>query len=370
MAFLPLTCETPVPSDLAIAKKQVPKDIQQLAREIHLHNNELELYGTKKAKVKLNVLERLSNADSGKYVVVSGITPTPLGEGKSTTTIGLCQALGAHLHKNVIGCLRQPSQGPTFGKLTVRKSRIPSIRRVFRLMTGIKGGAAGGGYSQVIPMEEFNLHLTGDIHAITAANNLLAAQIDARMFHESTQTDQALFSRLVPMIDGRRVFSPIQQRRLAKLQIDKTDPATLTTEEIRAFARLDIDPATITWQRVVDTNGRANLSCRETGVIVVQCLDRFLRKITIGQAATEKNFTRETNFDITVASEIMAVLALTTSLADLRERLGRMVVASNRNAVPVTADDLGVAGALAVLMRDASRSLVDERPYSASDALA
>ncbi len=158
-----------------------------------------------------------------------------LGEGKSTTTIGLCQALGAHLKKNVIGCLRQPSQGPTFG---------------------IKGGAAGGGYSQVIPMEEFNLHLTGDIHAITAANNLLAAQIDARMFHENTQNDQALFNRLVPTINDKRTFSPIQQKRLNKLKINKTDPMTLTEEEIGAFARLNIDPTTITWQRVVDTNGK------------------------------------------------------------------------------------------------------------------
>ncbi|CAF5185401.1 unnamed protein product, partial [Rotaria magnacalcarata] len=312
--YLPLTLESPVPSDLDIAKKQTPKDIKQLATEIHLHNNELELYGTKKAKIKLNVLERLKDAPNGKYVVVSGITPTPFGEGKSTTAIGLCQALGAHLKKNVIGCLRQPSQGPTFG---------------------IKGGAAGGGYSQVIPMEEFNLHLTGDIHAITAANNLLAAQIDARMFHENTQTDQALYNRLVATVNGKRTFSAIQQRRLNKLNINKTDPEALTEDEIRNFVRLNIDPTTITWQRVVDTN------------------DRFLRKITIGQGATEKNFTRETNFDITVASEIMAVLALTTSLGDLRERLGRMVVASSREGVPITADDLGVTGALAVLMRDA-----------------
>ena len=117
MTYLPLTLETSVPSDLEIVKKQIPKDIKQLASEIHLHNNELELYGTKKAKIKLNVLDRLKTAPNGKYVVVSGITPTPLGEGKSTTTIGLCQALGAHLKKNVIGCLRQPSQGPTFGKI-------------------------------------------------------------------------------------------------------------------------------------------------------------------------------------------------------------------------------------------------------------
>lgn len=338
MSYLPLKLENPVPSDLEIAKKQIPKDIKQLADEIHVQNNELELYGTKKAKIKLNVLERLKDAPNGKYVVVSGITPTPLGEGKSTTTIGLCQALGAHLKKNVIGCLRQPSQGPTFG---------------------IKGGAAGGGYAQVIPMEEFNLHLTGDIHAITAANNLLAAQIDARMFHEHTQTDEALFNRLVPSVNGTRTFSAIQQKRLKKLNIDKTDPTTLTSEEIRAFSRLDIDPATITWQRVVDTNGRNRfIFIEKTFFLFLFNLDRFLRKITIGQAATEKNFTRETNFDITVASEIMAVLALTTSLADLRERLGRMVIGSSRAGVPITADDLGVGGALAVLMRDASQLIL------------
>lgn len=126
----------------------------------------------------------------------------------------------------------------------------------FFFQLGIKGGAAGGGYSQVIPMEEFNLHLTGDIHAITAANNLLAAQIDARMFHENTQNDQALFNRLVPAVGGKRTFSAIQLKRLKKLNIDKTDPSTLTEDEMRAFARLNIDPSTITWQRVVDTNGK------------------------------------------------------------------------------------------------------------------
>ncbi|KAF0286775.1 C-1-tetrahydrofolate synthase, cytoplasmic [Amphibalanus amphitrite] len=183
-------------------------------------------------------------------------------------------------------------------------------------------GAAGGGYSQVIPMEEFNLHLTGDIHAITAANNLLAAQLEARMFHEATQTDAALYGRLVPAKDGKRTFSPIQLARLAKLGIEKTDPDTLTEEEIRRFVRLDIDPDTITWQRVIDTN------------------DRFLRKITVGQSPTEKGHTRSCQFDITVASEVMAVLALTTSLRDMRERLGRCVVASDRAGQPVTADDL------------------------------
>uniref|UniRef100_G3TKZ3 C-1-tetrahydrofolate synthase, cytoplasmic n=1 Tax=Loxodonta africana TaxID=9785 RepID=G3TKZ3_LOXAF len=310
-----LNLKTPVPSDIDISRAYKPKPIGNLAREIGLLSEEVELYGETKAKVLLSALERLRHQPDGKYVVVTGITPTPLGEGKSTTTIGLVQALGAYLHQNVFACVRQPSQGPTFG---------------------IKGGAAGGGYSQVIPMEEFNLHLTGDIHAITAANNLVAAAIDARMFHELTQTDKALFNRLVPSVNGVRKFSDIQIRRLRRLGIEKTDPTTLTDEEINRFARLDIDPETITWQRVVlDTN------------------DRFLRKITIGQAPTEKGYTRTAQFDISVASEIMAVLALTTSLEDMRERLGKMVVASNKKGEPISAEDLGVSGALTVLMKDA-----------------
>ncbi|XP_013411639.1 C-1-tetrahydrofolate synthase, cytoplasmic-like [Lingula anatina] len=314
MEFLPLALKTPVPSDIDIAKSQQPKNIAILASEVGLLNSEVELYGKKKAKVTLDALKRLKDRPNGKYVVVTGITPTPLGEGKSTTTIGLCQALGAHLKKNVFACVRQPSQGPTFG---------------------IKGGAAGGGYSQVIPMEEFNLHLTGDIHAITAANNLLAAAIEARMFHESTQSDEALWKRLVPAKKGKKSFCPIQLTRLQNLGIAKTNPDDLTPEEIKKFVRLDIDPSTITWQRVMDTN------------------DRFLRKITIGQGPLEKGHTRETQFDISVASEIMAVLALTTGLADMRERLGKMVVASDKEGNPVSADDLGVSGALAVLMKDA-----------------
>ncbi|XP_048338948.1 C-1-tetrahydrofolate synthase, cytoplasmic-like, partial [Sphaerodactylus townsendi] len=230
-----------------------------------------------------------------------GITPTPLGEGKSTTTVGLVQALGAHLGRNAFACVRQPSQGPTFG---------------------IKGGAAGGGYSQVIPMEEFNLHLTGDIHAITAANNLVAAAIDARIYHEATQSEQALYSRLVPLIDGTRKFSEIQIQRLQRLHIRKTDPDALTADEIKKFVRLDINPESITWARVLDTN------------------DRFLRQITIGQSPTEKGYSRTTQFDITVASEIMAVLALTDSLEDMRRRLARIVVASSRDGIPVTTEDL------------------------------
>jgi methylenetetrahydrofolate dehydrogenase (NADP+)/methenyltetrahydrofolate cyclohydrolase/formyltetrahydrofolate synthetase/formate--tetrahydrofolate ligase len=305
----------PVPSDIDIAQAATPLPISQIAAEAGILPDELELYGKSKAKVHLSVRDRLKNAPNGKYIVVTAITPTPLGEGKTTTTVGLSQALGAYLGKKVFTNIRQPSQGPTFG---------------------IKGGAAGGGYSQIVPMEEFNLHLTGDIHAIVAANNLLAAAIDARMFHESTTDDAALFDRLTPAKkDGSRRFTTIMLRRLKKLGITKTDPNELTPEERGRFARLDIDPDTITWRRVVDTN------------------DRFLRQITVGQGPEEKGAARSTGFDIAVASEIMAVLALTTSLADMKERFGRMVIGSSRKGEPVTADDIGVTGALMVLMKDA-----------------
>jgi formyltetrahydrofolate synthetase len=305
----------PVPSDIDIAQEADLKPIAQIAEEVGLRPDELELYGNYKAKVKLEVLDRLKDVPDGIYIDVTAITPTPLGEGKSTTMVGLSQALGAHLGKRVFTCIRQPSQGPTFG---------------------IKGGAAGGGYSQVIPMEDFNLHLTGDLHAITAANNLLAAAIDTRMFHESRQTDEALFRRLCPPDkEGNRKFSPTMLRRIQKLGIDKTDPNELTDEERSRFVRLDIDPDNITWRRVVDTN------------------DRFLRAITVGQGPAEKGYTRETGFDITVASEIMAILALTTDLADMRERFGRIVIGTNRSGEAVTAEDLGVAGAMTVLMKDA-----------------
>ncbi|XP_048457375.1 monofunctional C1-tetrahydrofolate synthase, mitochondrial [Rhincodon typus] len=305
---------SPVPSDIEISRAQTPKPIDVLAKEIGLRQSEMEAYGSNKAKVKLSVLDRLKEQPDGKYILVAGITPTPLGEGKSTVTMGLVQALVAHQGVNAFACVRQPSQGPTFG---------------------VKGGAAGGGYAQVIPMEEFNLHLTGDIHAITAANNLLAAAIDARILHEGSQSDQALYNRLVPTINGKRSFSSIQLARLTRLGIQKKDPRQLTPEEISKFVRLDIDPSTITWQRVLDTN------------------DRFLRKMTIGQSSTEKGFAREAQFDIAVASEIMAILALTTSLADMKTRLGNIVVANDRKGQPVTAEDLGVSGALAVLMKDA-----------------
>lgn len=304
-----------VPSDLEIAQSARALPISQIAAEAGILPEELELYGRHKAKVHLSVRDRLRDAPNGKYVVVTAITPTPLGEGKTTTTVGLSQALGAHLGKRVFTCIRQPSQGPTFG---------------------IKGGAAGGGYSQIIPMEDFNLHLTGDIHAITAANNLLAAAIDARMLHEQRQHDDALFDRLCPPArDGSRRFSPVMLRRLRKLGIPATDPNALTPQERGRFARLDIDPHSVTWRRVIDTS------------------DRMVRQITIGQGAAEEGLARTTGFDITVASEVMAILALTTSLADMRERLGRMVIGTNRAGESITADDVGVGGALAVLMKDA-----------------
>lgn len=311
---LPVKLQTPVPSDIEVSRAQAPKPISRVADEVGISPWELEPFGAYKAKVDLKLLERLNHRRNGRYVVVTGITPTPLGEGKSTTTMGLAQALGAHLGRVTFANVRQPSQGPTFG---------------------IKGGAAGGGYSQVIPMDEFNLHLTGDIHAITAANNLLAAAIETRIFHENTQKDGALYKRLVPVKNGKRQFVPVMFRRLKKLGIDKTDPDELTEEEVRKFARLDIDPETITWRRVLDVN------------------DRHLRGITVGTAPTEKGQTRETGFDISVASECMAILALSTSLSDLRERLGRMVVASSRSGDPVTCDDIGAGGALTALMRDA-----------------
>jgi formyltetrahydrofolate synthetase len=304
-----------VPSDLEIAQAATPIPIDKLAAEVGILPDELELYGKNKAKVHLSVRDRLKNVPNGKYVVVTAITPTPLGEGKTTTTVGLSQALGAHLGKKVFTCVRQPSQGPTFG---------------------IKGGAAGGGYSQIIPMEEFNLHLTGDIHAITAANNLLAAAIDTRWFHEKSQNAETLFERLCPLAkDGSRRFSPVMLRRLKKLGISKTNPSDLTPEERARFARLDIDPNSITWRRVTDTN------------------DRILRQITIGQGPEEKGASRVTGYDISVASEIMAILALTTSVADMRERLGRMVFGTSTAGEALTADDIGVGGALAVLMKDA-----------------
>lgn len=311
----PLKRVSPVPSDIQIAQAATLKPISQIADELGLLPDEIEFYGPHKAKVKLDVLDRLKDVPDGKYIDVTAITPTPLGEGKTTTTVGLSQALGAHLGKSVMTCIRQPSQGPTFG---------------------IKGGAAGGGYSQVVPMEDFNLHLTGDIHAITAANNLLAAAIDVRMFHEAEATDEQMFIRLFPKDKkGKRHFAVNMTNRKKKLGITYDDPEEMTPEERVRFCRLDIDPDSVTFRRVVDTS------------------DRMLRKITIGQGPDENGFTRETGYDITVASEIMAILALTTSLADMRKRFGEMVIGRNKRGEAINADDLGVAGAMTVLMRDA-----------------
>lgn len=312
---IPLKLRHPVPTDLEIAQESDIKPISQVAEELGIFAEELEMYGPYKAKVRLEILDRLKDVPDGIYVDVTAITPTPLGEGKTTTTVGLSQALGAHLGYQVMTCIRQPSQGPTFG---------------------IKGGAAGGGYSQVIPMEDFNLHLTGDIHAITAANNLMAAAIDARMLHESEATDEQMFIRLMPKNKaGERRFPLGMRARLKKLGITKTNPDDLTPEERRRLCRLDIDPDTITWRRVVDTS------------------DRFLRGITVGEGEEEKGHERATGYDITVASEIMAILALTTSLADMRERLGKIVIGVSKSGEAIDAEDLGIAGGLTVLMRDA-----------------
>ncbi|GAB4503459.1 MAG: formate--tetrahydrofolate ligase [Anaerolineales bacterium] len=315
---IPLNLRTPVPSDIEIAQEQMEraKPITQIAEELGILPEELELHGNYKAKVKLEILERLKDRPDGKYIDVTAITPTPLGEGKTTTTVGLCQALGAHLGKSVMTVIRQPSQGPTFG---------------------IKGGAAGGGYSQIIPMEDFNLHLTGDIHAITAAHNLCAAALDTRIMHEAkTPDDEKLFNALCPPDkQGNRKFSPSMLRRLKKLGIKKTDPNELTPEERRRFIRLNIDYSGVEWRRVIDIN------------------DRMLREIQVGLGKDEQGFEHRSGYDITVASEIMAILALTTSLEDMRERLGRMVVALDRDGNAVTAEDLGVAGAMTVLMKDA-----------------
>jgi len=252
----------PVPSDIEIAQAATLEPIEAIAEKMGLTRADIEIYGDTMAKVKLEAIEKLKDRPNAKYVVVTAITPTPLGEGKSTTTVGLGQGLH-HIGKRATIAIRQPSQGPTFG---------------------IKGGAAGGGYSQVVPMEQFNLHMTGDIHAITAANNLLAAMIDNHIYQGND---------------------------------------------------LNIDPYSITWRRVLDVN------------------DRDLRNIVLGLGAKSDGRPRQSGFDITVASEVMAILALTTSLRDMRERFSRIVIGQNTNKKPVTAEDLKAAGAMTVLMKEA-----------------
>ena len=262
-------------SDLDIAQAAELKPIEGIAATLGVERADLELYGDYKAKVKLDVLDKTKDRPAGKYIDVTAITPTPLGEGKTVTTIGLSQGL-QYIGKNVCTCIRQPSQGPTFG---------------------IKGGAAGGGYAQVISMEDFNLHLTGDIHAVGAAHNLLAAAIDARIMHEDRLSDKALARR--------------------------------------GLKRLDIDPYSITWNRVIDVN------------------DRAIRNVIVGLGTNQDGRPRQTGFDITVASEVMAILALAKDLNDLRKRIGRIIIGTSKKKKPVTAEDLGVAGAMAVLMKDA-----------------
>lgn len=251
------------PSDLDIARKARLIPMRDVAAKMGIGEHLLEPYGHDVAKIKLGALEELADRPKAKYVVVSAITPTPLGEGKTTTTVGLGDALGI-IGKRAVVAIRQPSMGPTFG---------------------IKGGAAGGGYSQVVPMERLNLHLTGDFHAVTAAHNLLAAMIDNYIHHS-----------------------------------------------LREFP---IDLHSITWRRVLDVS------------------DRVLRNVVVGLGAPEDGVTRQTGFDITAASEVMAVLALSTSLQDMRQRLGRIVIGLARDGRPISADSLHAGGAMTVIMLDA-----------------
>jgi len=310
----------PVPSDIEVAQAATPLRIAHVLEQCKISMEEYEPYGHYKAKISDKISKKMTEENKGHYVVVAGITPTPLGEGKSTTTIGLVQALGAHLEKFAVACIRQPSMGPTFG---------------------IKGGAAGGGYSQVVPMEEMNMHLTGDIHAIGIATNLIAAAVDTRMFHENTQSDEALFKRLFPPNKkGERKIARNMTRRLKRLGIEKTNPDEWSEKERSKFVRLDLDADKVTWRRVVDMN------------------DRFLRQITIGESPTEKGQTRQTGFDITVASEVMAVLAMCTSLEDMDERFGKMIVGTSKSGEAVNCDDLGVTGAVTALMLEAIKPTI------------
>jgi formate--tetrahydrofolate ligase len=250
------------PSDLEIAQRAPLKPLTEIAERMGIGPHLLEPYGDSLAKIKLDALEELSQRPKAKYVVVSAITPTPPGEGKTTTTVGLGQAF-SHIGRQAVVAIRQPSMGPTFG---------------------IKGGAAGGGYSQVIPMELLNLHLTGDFHAVTAAHNLLAAMVDNHL-HQGNA------------------------------------------------AGLDLHA--ITWRRVLDVN------------------DRALRNIVVGLGGATDGVTRQTGFDITAASEVMAVLALATSLADLKRRLAAIVIGYTADGEPVTAQDMRGAGSMAAILRDA-----------------
>jgi formate--tetrahydrofolate ligase len=251
-----------LPKNLEVARGAKLKPLEEIAEGMGIGSHLLEPYGDAVAKIKLRAIDELADRPRAKYVVVSAITPTPLGEGKTTTTVGLGQAF-SHIGKRATVAIRQASMGPVFG---------------------IKGGAAGGGFSQVVPMEALNLHLTGDIHAVTAAHNTLAAVIDNHLYQGNT---------------------------------------------------LNIDPRGVSWRRVMDVN------------------DRALRNIVVGLGSRVDGIPRQAGFDITAASEVMAILALATSLKDLRERLGRIVVANDAEGNPITAEDLKAAGAMAVIMKEA-----------------
>jgi methylenetetrahydrofolate dehydrogenase (NADP+)/methenyltetrahydrofolate cyclohydrolase/formyltetrahydrofolate synthetase len=307
----------PVPSDIEIAQEANMRPIVEVAADLGLTEDDLDLYGKYKAKVHLDVLEKFADRPQGKYIDVTAITPTPLGEGKTVTTIGVSQGLH-HIGKKVMTCIRQPSQGPTFG---------------------IKGGAAGGGYSQIVSMEDFNLHLTGDIHAVSAAHNLLAAAIDNRIAKEARWSTTYLAKALCPDDE----YTPSMRKRLAKLGIESERPSDLSDEDRERMFRLNIDPYAIQWRRVVDVS------------------DAALRSITTGLGPRNDGPTRQTGYDITVASEIMAALALCSDLADLRERMGRIIIGTSqpgglnakRPVEPITAEDLNVAGAMTVLLKEA-----------------
>jgi methylenetetrahydrofolate dehydrogenase (NADP+)/methenyltetrahydrofolate cyclohydrolase/formyltetrahydrofolate synthetase len=307
----------PVPSDIEIAQEAKMRPILEIAADLGLSEDDLDLYGKYKAKVHLDVLAKFKDRPQGKYIDVTAITPTPLGEGKTVTTIGVSQGLH-YIGKNVMTCIRQPSQGPTFG---------------------IKGGAAGGGYSQVVSMEDFNLHLTGDIHAVGAAHNLLAAAIDNRLAKEARWSTDYLAKALCPDDE----YTESMRKRLKKLGIESEKPSDLSDEDKERMFRLNIDPDSIQWRRVIDVS------------------DAALRNIVIGLGGKTDGMTRQSGYDITVASEIMAALAMCSDLADLRERMGRIIIGTSnpgalrakRPVEPITAEDLNVAGAMTVLLREA-----------------
>jgi formyltetrahydrofolate synthetase len=307
----------PVPSDIEIAQEAKMRPVLEVAADLGLSEDDLDLYGKYKAKVHLDVIEKFADRPQGKYIDVTAITPTPLGEGKTVTTIGVSQGLH-YIGKKVMTCIRQPSQGPTFG---------------------IKGGAAGGGYSQVVSMEDFNLHLTGDIHAVGAAHNLLAAAIDNRVAKEARWSTDYLAKALCPDDE----YTPSMRKRLEKLGIESEQPSDLSDEDRDRMFRLNIDPDSIQWRRVVDVS------------------DAALRNVVIGLGGKTDGVTRQSGYDITVASEIMAALAMCSDLADLRERMGRIIVGTSNPGnklhkapvEPITAEDLNVAGAMTVLLKDA-----------------